>query len=70
MYDMTQLYATRGEKEQAFEWLDKALRREAPGVRGLVRMIRYDPLLDPLRSDARFGALLRQHNMASLLETR
>jgi len=69
-YDMTQLYATRGEKEQAFEWLDKALRREAPGVRGLVRMIRYDPLLDPLRSDARFGALLRQHNMASLLETR
>ena len=69
-YDMTQLYAIRGEKEQAFEWLDKALRREAPGVRGLVRMIRYDPLLDPLRSDARFGELLRQHNMASLLETR
>ena len=69
-YDLTQLYATRGEKEQAFEWLDKALRREAPGVRGLVRMIRYDPLLDPLRSDARFGELLRQHNMASLLETR
>ena len=69
-YDMTQLYAIHGEKEQAFEWLDKALRREAPGVRGLVRMIRYDPLLDPLRSDARFGELLREHNMASLLETR
>jgi eukaryotic-like serine/threonine-protein kinase len=69
-YDMTQLYAIRGEKEQAFEWLDKALRREAPGVRGLVRMIRYDPLLDPLRSDARFGELLRHHNMASLLDNR
>jgi len=69
-YNMAQLYAARGEKEQAFEWLDKALRAESPGVRGLVRMIRYDPLLDPLRSDASFGQLLRQHNMASLLETR
>jgi tetratricopeptide (TPR) repeat protein len=68
-YNMAQLYAARGEKEQAFEWLDKALRTEAPGIRGLVRMIRYDPLLDPLRSDARFGELLRQHNMASLLKT-
>jgi serine/threonine protein kinase/tetratricopeptide (TPR) repeat protein len=69
-YNMAQLYAARGEKEQAFECLDKALRRESTGARGLVRMIRYDPLLDPLRSDARFADLLRQHNMASLLETR
>ena len=69
-YDMTQLYAARGEKEQAFEWFDKVLNREAAGVRGLVRMIRYDPLLDPLRSEARFKELLRQHKMASLLETR
>jgi serine/threonine-protein kinase len=67
-YNMAQLYAARGEKEQAFECLGKALRREAPGIRGLVKMIRYDPLLDPLRSDARFRELLRQHNMASLLE--
>jgi tetratricopeptide (TPR) repeat protein len=67
-YDMTQLYAARGEKERAFEWLDKALRGEAPGMRGLVPMIRYDPLLDPLRSDARFAELLRRHNMGSLLE--
>jgi eukaryotic-like serine/threonine-protein kinase len=69
-YNMAQLCATRGEKEQAFEWLDKVLRMESPGVRGLVRMIRYDPLLDPLRSDARFREVLRQHNMTSLLETR
>jgi tetratricopeptide (TPR) repeat protein len=68
-YNMALLYAARGEKERSFESLDKALRTEAPGIRGLARMIRYDPMLDPLRSDARFGELLRQHNMASLLKT-
>jgi tetratricopeptide (TPR) repeat protein len=69
-YNMAQLYAARDEKERAFECLDKALRSEAPGMRGLVPMIRYDPLLDPLRSDARFRELLGKHNMASLLEPR
>ena len=69
-YNMAQLYAARGEKEQAFDWLDRALLRKAPGIRGLLPMIRYDPLLDPLRSDARFRELLQRHNMASLLEPR
>jgi TolB-like protein/Tfp pilus assembly protein PilF len=69
-YDMAELYAARGEKERAFDWLDKALEGGGPGIRGLVQMVRYDPMLDPLRSDVRFGELLRQHNMASLLETR
>jgi TolB-like protein/Flp pilus assembly protein TadD len=68
-YNMTLVYATRGEKERAFEWLDKTLQKGSGGARAYHRMIRYDPLLDPLRSDSRFAALLKRHNMASLLET-
>jgi serine/threonine protein kinase/TolB-like protein/Flp pilus assembly protein TadD len=68
-YNMTRLYAARGEKERAFEWFDKALQTSSEDVRGQARMIRYDPLLDPLRSDPRFADLLRQHNKASLLGT-
>jgi len=67
-YDMAELYAARGEKERAFEWLDKALGGGTPGVRGLVQMVRYDPMLDPLRSDVRFGELLRRNGKASLLD--
>ena len=66
-YNLTRLYAARGEKEQAFGWFDKALQTNSEDVRGQARMIRYDPLLDPLRSDPRFADLLRQHNKASLL---
>ncbi len=68
-YNMTRLYAARGEKERAFEWFDKALQTSSEDVRGQARMIRYDPLLDPLRSDPGFADLLRQHNKASLLGT-
>jgi TolB-like protein/DNA-binding winged helix-turn-helix (wHTH) protein/Flp pilus assembly protein TadD len=68
-YQMTQLYAARGEKERAFEWLDKTLQKGSGGVRSYNQMIRYDPMLDPLRSDSRFVALLKQHNRSSLLET-
>jgi TolB-like protein/DNA-binding winged helix-turn-helix (wHTH) protein/tetratricopeptide (TPR) repeat protein len=70
-YNIAALYGVRGEKDSAFQWFEKALRRD-PGARvdgHDSRMIRYDPMLDPLRSDSRFAALLRQHNRASLLET-
>jgi eukaryotic-like serine/threonine-protein kinase len=68
-YEMTLLYAARGEKERAFEWLDKTLQKGSGGVRSYDQMIRYGPMLDPLRSDSRFAALLKQHNRGSLLET-
>jgi hypothetical protein len=68
-YNIAVLYGVRGEKDAAFEWFGKSL-QESSGSRmtGDARMIRYDPMLDPLRSDRRFAALLRQHNMASLLQ--
>jgi DNA-binding winged helix-turn-helix (wHTH) protein/TolB-like protein/Flp pilus assembly protein TadD len=65
-YNVVLLYAARGDKEQGFKWFVEVLeahRADQPGL------IRYDPLLDPLRSDSRFAALLRQHNRASLLDT-
>jgi DNA-binding winged helix-turn-helix (wHTH) protein/TolB-like protein/Tfp pilus assembly protein PilF len=68
-YGMTLLYAARGENERAFEWLDKTLQKGCGGVRSYNRMIRYDPMLDPLRSDGRFAEMLKQHNRGSLLET-
>jgi TolB-like protein/DNA-binding winged helix-turn-helix (wHTH) protein/tetratricopeptide (TPR) repeat protein len=68
-YNIAVLYGARGEKDAAFEWFDKVLQR-GTGFRitGNAGMIRYDPMLDPLRADGRFAALLRQHNQASLLE--
>jgi DNA-binding winged helix-turn-helix (wHTH) protein/TolB-like protein/Flp pilus assembly protein TadD len=71
-YNVAVLYGARGEKDAAFEWFHTALQK-APERRtnaGDSRMIRYDPMLDPLRSDSRFAALLRLHDRASLLETR
>jgi eukaryotic-like serine/threonine-protein kinase len=75
-YYVAALYGARGDKNAALDWFEMGLRR-ASEVRtgaGLVkeqeaRMIRYEPLLDPLRSDSRFAALLRQYNRGSLLET-
>jgi TolB-like protein/DNA-binding winged helix-turn-helix (wHTH) protein/tetratricopeptide (TPR) repeat protein len=65
-YNVALLYATRGDREQAFNWFAKALDGHTVDQ---PETIKYDPLLDPLRSDTRFAALLRQHNRTSLLET-
>jgi TolB-like protein/DNA-binding winged helix-turn-helix (wHTH) protein/Tfp pilus assembly protein PilF len=64
-YNIAVLYAARGEKKSAFEWLAKAL--ETTQMIG--PLVRYDPQLDALRSDSRFAALLRQHNQTLLLDT-
>jgi tetratricopeptide (TPR) repeat protein len=71
-YYIAVLYGALGDKDAAFEWFDKALQRysERRSNGGDSRLIRYDPMLDPLRSDARFREVLRQHNRASLLEPR
>jgi TolB-like protein/DNA-binding winged helix-turn-helix (wHTH) protein/Flp pilus assembly protein TadD len=69
-YNIAVLYGARGEKDAAFEWFNKVLQRGTGfRVTGNAGMIRYDPMLDPLRADGRFAALLRQHNMGPLVET-
>src|SRR5262249_29610555 len=69
-YNIAVLYGRRGEKDAAFEWFGKALvmRREWPMSGNDARMLRFDPMLDPLRSDSRFAALLRQHHRALCLD--
>jgi serine/threonine protein kinase/TolB-like protein/Tfp pilus assembly protein PilF len=64
-YNVAVLCAARGDKEQGFKWLAKALASRQV----LFGVVRYDPLLDPLRPDSRFAALLRQYNPASLPDT-
>ena len=63
-YNIALLYAARGDKDEGFKWLAKALGNHLPTS----ATVRYDPVLDPLRSDSRFVALLRQHNRAWLLD--
>jgi len=59
-YDIAEIYVGLGEKERAFEWLDKAV-EERP--RFLVDL-RVEPRLDPLRSDPRFAVLLRRTGLS------
>jgi TolB-like protein/DNA-binding winged helix-turn-helix (wHTH) protein/tetratricopeptide (TPR) repeat protein len=64
-YSVAILCATRDDKEQAFKWLTQAVanRQLMSGI------LRYDPQLDPLRSDDRFAGLLAQHSRAWLVES-
>jgi DNA-binding winged helix-turn-helix (wHTH) protein/tetratricopeptide (TPR) repeat protein len=55
-YRVAVIYAGLGEKEPAFEWLDKAYRARDEGVIGL----KVDPKLDSLRSEPRFLDLLQR----------
>jgi serine/threonine protein kinase/Tfp pilus assembly protein PilF len=50
------LYVTLGEKDSAFEWLDKAYNDR----RGWLAYLRIEPLLDGLRRDPRFDRLLER----------
>jgi tetratricopeptide (TPR) repeat protein len=49
-------YASLGDKEAAFKWLNEACEHHNPGV----AYIKVEPLLDNLRSDARFPELLKK----------
>jgi Flp pilus assembly protein TadD len=71
-FNIAVLYGVRGDKDAALEWFTKAL-QQGSEVRTNAHeqgVIRYNPFLDPLRSDSRFGELLRQHNLGSLLAGR
>jgi TolB-like protein/tetratricopeptide (TPR) repeat protein len=59
-YQIAEVYAYRGEKDKAFEWLERARRQRDPGLGGL----RKDPVLPNLRGDPRWDAFLRTMGLA------
>jgi serine/threonine protein kinase/TolB-like protein/Flp pilus assembly protein TadD len=55
-YQVGDVYAWRGEKDKAFDWLELAYRQRDSGLTGLA----YDPLLNKLKGDPRYDALLNK----------
>lgn len=60
LFDMAEIYAQLGDKDKAFEWLEKAFEER----NYLMMYLRVAPNLDPLRSDPRFDDLLRRVGLA------
>jgi serine/threonine-protein kinase len=57
-YQIAEVYAVRGEKDKAFEWLQRSLDTHDTGMLGLL----VDPLLRDLRDDPRYKALVAKMN--------
>jgi adenylate cyclase len=55
-YQIAEVYAWRGEKDQAFEWLERAYKQKDGGLSA----IKSEPTLRSLRTDPRFSAFLRK----------
>jgi serine/threonine-protein kinase len=55
-YDMACLYANLGDRDKAFEWLERAYRERSAGIAAL----KVDLPFDNLRDDPRFAELLRR----------
>ena len=55
-YQYATIYAQWGNRAQALEWLDTALRLRDPGL----EFLKTEPLLDPLRKEPRFQAVMRE----------
>ena len=53
---IAQLYISLGEKDRAFEWLEKAYQERS----NFMAYLGVNPVVDPLRSDPRFQDLLRR----------
>jgi tetratricopeptide (TPR) repeat protein len=55
-YQYATIYAQWGDRPKALEWLDTAMRLGDPGL----QLLKTDPLLDPLRNEPRFQAVMRE----------
>ena len=58
-YEIAHLHAALGESDLALAQLERAYREQQPQLARL----KVDPMLDPLRSDPRFTALVRKMNL-------
>jgi serine/threonine-protein kinase len=59
-YQIAEIYSSRGDKDQAFAWLERARRQQDGGL----MYYPNDPLLDQLRSDPRWSAFQRWIGLA------
>jgi hypothetical protein len=55
-YQYATIYAQWGHRAKALEWLETALRLRDPGLHEM----KTEPLLDPLRQEPRFQAVMRE----------
>ena len=55
-FQVGMVYAWRGEKDRAFEWLERAYRQRDGGLAGL----KTEPTLVPIQDDPRFHSLVRR----------
>jgi TolB-like protein len=59
-YQIAEVYGFRGDKDQAFAWLDRAHRQRDAGL----AVFNNDPFLDSVRSDPRWAAFQREMGLA------
>jgi tetratricopeptide (TPR) repeat protein len=59
-YVIAEVYAYRGERDQALTWLERAYTLRDPALAGIVL---GDPCLKNLKDDAQFKAFLRKMNL-------
>jgi TolB-like protein len=57
-FDLGVIYGALGEREKAFAWLDHAYDQR------IVWFLKVHPMLDPLRSDPRYAALVRKAGLS------
>jgi len=60
-YYIALVYTELGEKDQAFDWLEKAYEEREP----YFNLFKVEPVFDSLRSDPRFLGLLKRIGLAS-----
>ena len=58
--DLVMIYSALGERDKAFEWLEKSYEDRSLGS---AMALKSSPVFDPLRSDPRFADLLRRMNV-------
>lgn len=60
-YLIASIYSQLGERDEAFNWLDKAFDR-----RDNISYLAADPMMDPLRSDPRFADLIQRLHLPKI----
>jgi TolB-like protein/tetratricopeptide (TPR) repeat protein len=58
-YHTACIYAGLGNKDQAFEWLERSVEERA----SFIPLLKFDPVMEDLRSDPRFKDLLKRMNL-------